>query len=215
MFKTVTKTLIPLLLVAVFLYPFSLNAQTTLPWSYYNLGTPSSISYSLTDTALTVTFTASGNDGFTIGSQYYQFPRSPFNTSPWKIDYAVTSHAGTGDCQIRPVYQNANALTGANTITISSTVSATTSNLTFTSPTPNNGMHGVGIRRSTGTCTMTIEIYEIRDSLGNVLWSPATDGTTIVFPDNIEFQSDTIVWSMGFMIFLMAINTWYVIIRKR
>lgn len=219
MFKTVTKTLIPLLLVAVFLYPFSLNAQTELQWGYYAIGQPSVLTFNLTETYLQITASLTSNtQGFTIGSLYYIFPRAPIHTSPWYVDYSVPSFAGTGNCTMRPVIQGSNVLTGANTITISSTLTATTSRLTFTSPSTNNGQPGVGIVRSSGTCALTMLITEIRasDNL-TVLWSPATSNpnSEIIFPDNIEFQSDTIVWSMGFMIFLMAINTWYVIIRKR
>jgi len=128
-------------------------------------------------------------------------------------DTAGTFTSGT--CSIQPVSSGSTLLPGANTITINGTISATTSVLTFTSPFTIQGQHGVAILRSAGTCNMTIIITEIRSSNGTVLWSPEIDSTEIIFPDNIEFQSDTIVWSMGFMIFLMAVNTWYVIIRKR
>lgn len=170
-------------------------------------------------------FTLSGatNGGVSLGMPYYFFNTTPLATSPWSVRYEVTSIGGSGVCHMRPTLSSTNALTGANTIVLSAG-SATTSLLTFTSPNSQNGQQAVTIHRSSGTCQVTIRIYEVLASDGTVLWNPqsnlvpitlnvttATSGSPIPSEFDVNLQNDQL-WNF-LLLFALFMATLFGLIK--
>jgi len=161
------------------------------------------------------TLTSTTNGGVTLGMPYFVYPFPPHSISPWTVRYEVTSIGGSGTCIMRPTWQSTNALTGANTINLAVTgvVSTTTS---FTSPTSNQGQFGISVYRNTGTCAVTIRIYEVLANDGTVLWNPqsnltnvtlnvttATSGSPIPTDFNVSLQNDQL-WNFILLFALFA-----------
>jgi len=117
------------------------------------------------------------NGGITIGSPYYTFVQQNLQTSPWVVSYEVVSASG-GTCTMRATYGSTNGLTGSNLVTMVAG-SATTTNLTFTSPITQNGQYGVTIHRTTGTIDCVVKIYSITNASGELIWSPTYNQSTI------------------------------------
>jgi len=158
-----------LLLVALFSGGIA-NAYT-FQWTDYKTNNWAGTSATVTKNATywEVTITGSTNGGIIIGDPFYKLPFPPLNISPWTIDYHVVSNA---NCVMRVLYGNTtNGVSGSAQISIpaGSRTSTTTS---FTSPSSQAGINGIGVYRNLGTADCVVRFYSITANDGTLLWSP-------------------------------------------
>jgi len=81
-----------------------------------------------------------------------------------------------------------------------------------------NPQFAVGFAVATPGVNLTRQCEVIVTSImhnGNELLNINPAPITIDFPESLNFQTDAINFSMGMMVFMMAIQTWYVIIRRK
>jgi predicted phage gp36 major capsid-like protein len=179
--------------------------------------TTTNYSYIETDTYYEFTLNSTLG-GVGIGFPYYIFSQTYQDiigtmTIDWELISATSNACKFGFSN--NTGSNVSGVSPSQTI-LSVTSRARTSDV-YTVPNGANGMVSWQVLRNASTCDAVFRIYQILDANGEVIWSPelANQTAEITFPSDIQFQSDTIVWSMGFMIFLMSLQTWYIIIRRK
>jgi hypothetical protein len=142
------------------------------------------------------------------------------------MDWEFIADPGAG-CRIgffndnQPIYSNGGAFTNMGSVA---------RNVQTLPSSSGASIYGVGIGAEAwnGDCTGSIILYSLTDSNGNTLFSkneldePETTGlpsflasVILEFPESVNFQTDAINFSLGMMIFLMSINTWFVIIKRK
>jgi len=116
-----------------------------------------------------VTLSGVTNGGVIIGDPFYKLPIQVTNIAPWLVRYEVLSNT---NCIMRIVYANStNGVTGSNVNTLAPTT-ATTTSMTFTSPSVQAGINGIAIYRNAGTADCVVRIYSIIATDGTLLFSP-------------------------------------------
>jgi len=135
-----------------------------------------------------VNIVGSTNGGIIIGDPFYKLPFPPLNISPWTIDYQVVSNS---NCLMRVLYGNTtNGVTGSNQISIAAG-SRTSTTTTFTSPSSQAGINGIGVYRNLGTADCVVRFYSITASDGTLLWSPTQNLDTYSGTLNLTTSSSS------------------------
>lgn len=153
-----------------------------------------------------------------IAGQYWD---NEWYTDIQTVEVTATIDHLSGVCNLSLIHSTFNNIIagvspGSGNYIIPDITSDFSTTTTYTMISGHTNRYGLGLaivnyNGTAGNCTIVVHDLKINDV--SVL-STANSLITLSIPDSINVQTDTINYALGFMIFLMAMNTWYVVTRR-